>query len=96
MICRVHDLVERLSFACIGLGGQDIYRILQAADNIASAAMWAVVHMTYARKVYTDGRSLAHADFKPSPEGHTGGSLNMVPAYVGYVLANALIGVTRS
>ena len=57
-----------------GLGGLDIYRMLRAADNIASAAMWSVVHMTYARKVYTDGRSLAHADFKPTPEGHTGGS----------------------
>src|SRR5690606_35605618 len=36
------------------------------------------------------------ADFKESPQGHTGGSLNMVPAYVGYMLANALTGSTRS
>ncbi|HWV58499.1 MAG TPA: hypothetical protein VNZ57_13680, partial [Longimicrobiales bacterium] len=34
-------------------------------------------------------------DFKPRPEGHTGGALNMVPAYVGYLAANALTGQTR-
>lgn len=95
-VCRIHDLVEDLAGSHTGLGGQDIYRMLRAADAIASAAMWAVVHMTYARRVFTNGCPLAHADFKPSPEGHTGGSLNMVPAYAGYMLANALTGTTRS
>jgi phosphoketolase len=70
--------------------------ILAAADRVASAAMWLVVHETYARSVYLDGRPLAAADFKPAPEGHTGGSLNMVPAYTGYLAANALTGVTRA
>jgi len=51
--------------------------------------------MTYARSVFPDGRLLAAEDFKECPEGHTGGSLNMVPAYVGYLTANALTGHTR-
>jgi hypothetical protein len=46
--------------------------------------------------VRLDGRALQAGDFKADPEGHTGGSLNMVPAYVGYLTANALSGVTRS
>ena len=33
--------------------------------------------------------------FCSQPEGHTGGALNMVPAFVGYLLANALTGTTR-
>src|SRR3546814_6294441 len=34
--------------------------------------------------------------FKTTPEGHTGGSLNMVPAFVGYLAANALSARTRA
>jgi phosphoketolase len=94
--CRVHDLVDRLAGAGSGVSEKDLYRLFAAADDIASAAMWTVVHMTYARRVHIDGRPLEHKDFKQSPEGHTGGSLNMVPAYVGYMLANAITGVTRS
>lgn len=74
----------------------DVFELLRAADRIASAAMWLVVHQTYAQNVYLDGRPLAAGDFKPKPEGHTGGSLNMVPAYAGYLAANALSGTTRS
>jgi len=33
-----------------------------------------VVHETYARNVYLDGRNLTPEDFKPQPEGHTGGA----------------------
>lgn len=94
--CRIHDLHHHLSKSGTGLGEDGMYRMLQAADDITRAAMWAVVHMTYARRVFLDGRPLGQDDFKPEPEGHTGGSLNMVPAYVGYLLANALSGVTRS
>jgi phosphoketolase len=71
------------------------YEILRAADRIASAAMWLVVHETYARNVHLDGRPLGPEDFKSDPEGHTGGALNMVPAYAGYLAANALAGLTR-
>lgn len=72
-----------------------VFDVLAAADRLANAAMWLVVHMTYARRVRLDGAPLEAQDFKPSPQGHTGGSLNMVPAYVGYLAANALTGHTR-
>jgi len=72
------------------------YGRLRAADRIASAGMWLVAHMTYARRVRLDGRALDAEDFKPQPEGHTGGALNMVPAYAGYLAMNALDGVTRA
>jgi phosphoketolase len=70
--------------------------LLAALDRICRAAMWIVVHQTYARNVYLDGRPLQREDFKPRPEGHTGGSLNMVPAYAGYLAANVVSGFTRS
>lgn len=70
--------------------------LLQAADVICNMAMWLTVHMTYTQKVHLDGRLLEIDDFKVTPQGHTGGALNMVPAYVGYMLANALTGNTRA
>lgn len=73
-----------------------VYRLLAAADRIVSAGMWLAVHMVYARSVHLDGRALEAADFKADPEGHSGGSLNMVPAYVGYLAANSLSGITRA
>lgn len=79
-----------------GRRADDVWRLLCAADRLASAAMWLVVHMTYAKRVRVDGEALQASEFKPTPDGHTGGSLNMVPAYVGYLLANALTGRTRS
>src|SRR5687767_15917029 len=84
---RVQAMADALS--------ADVWAVLHAADRVASAAMWLVVHETYARSVYLDGRALKREDFKPAPEGHTGGSLNMVPAYTGYMAANALTGITR-
>ncbi len=72
------------------------WQMLTAADRLCSMGMWLTVHMTYARRVYLDGRPLNSDDFKENPEGHTGGALNMVPAYVGYLLANALSGKTRA
>jgi phosphoketolase len=79
-----------------GANIDQLLALLCAADQLANAAMWLVVHMTYANKVRFDGQPFTHEDFKKNPQGHTGGSLNMVPAYVGYMLANALSGVTRS
>ncbi|AHL74716.1 xylulose 5-phosphate 3-epimerase [Stutzerimonas stutzeri] len=73
-----------------------VYRLLQAVDRLGSAGLWLVVHMTYARRARLDGSAMDAEDFKPSPEGHTGGSLNMVPAYAGYLGLNALTGTTRS
>jgi phosphoketolase len=93
---RVLALAEELATRGEQGDGAGLYDVLAAADRIASAAMWLVVHETYARNVYVDGRPLAPDDFKLSPEGHTGGSLNMVPAYVGYMAANAITGLTRA
>src|SRR5581483_21130 len=93
---RVHEMAGELVARRAAASAADVYRLLAAADRLASAAMWMVVHATYARSVYTDGRDLAAEDFKPHPEGHTGGALNIVPAYVGYLTADALAGVTRS
>ncbi len=74
----------------------NLYRLLTAADHLTSAAMWTVVHMTYATRVDLSGAPLQADAFKPTPEGHTGGSLNMVPAFVGYLAANAISATTRS
>jgi phosphoketolase len=92
---RVATLVADLVAAgCVN--GDAALRLLAAADRLACAAMWTVVHMTYATRVDLSGHPLPADAFKPAPEGHTGGSLNMVPAFVGYLLANALTGKTRS
>ncbi len=93
---RVHRMVTRLGEAGVAGDGVPAWELLRAADRIASGAMWLVVHETYARNVYLDGRPLGPDDFKPHPEGHTGGALNMVPAYTGYLAIDALTGVTRS
>src|SRR3546814_2972342 len=69
---------------------------LAAADRVTSAGMWLVAHMTYSQRVRTDGATLGIDDFKTTPEGHTGGSLNMVTAYAGYLLMDSLDGVTRA
>ena len=93
---RVHEMAQLLVTQARAPATDAVFRLLTAADRIASAAMWLTVHMTYARRVRWDGQPLAPSDFKATPEGHTGGSLNMVPAYVGYLAANSLTGHTRS
>jgi phosphoketolase len=93
---RVFAMAELLAARGVQGDGLPLFDLLYAADRVASAGMWLVVHETYAQSVYLDGRDLAPEDFKPHPEGHTGGALNMVPAYVGYLAINALTGLTRS
>lgn len=93
---RVRKLVSDLVGHNPGLTAANAWKLLRAADRLTSAAMWLVAHMTYARRVHLNGSPLEAWDFKATPEGHTGGSLNAVPAYVGYLLANALTGHTRS
>src|SRR3546814_18796907 len=58
--------------------------------------MWLVAHMTYSQRVRTDGATLGIDDFTTTPEGHTGGSLNMVPAYARYLLMASLAGLTSA
>lgn len=72
-----------------------VYELLRALDRLASAGLWLVAHMTYAQRVRLDGAELQPEDFKATPEGHTGGALNMVPAYAGYLTLNALSRQTR-
>ena len=93
---RVFSMAERLAVLGLRGDGVSLFHLLSALDRVTSAAMWVVVHETYARNVYLDGRDLLADDFKPKPEGHTGGSLNMVPAYAGYMAINAITGHTRS
>ena len=93
---RVRAMVRALEPRPARVGAPSAWDVLHAADRIASAGMWLVVHETYARSVYLDGRPLGADDFKPRPEGHTGGALNMVPAYAGYLAVNALTGFTRA
>jgi len=93
---NVRALAARLAAEGRRGDGEPFFEVLAAADRVASAAMWLVVHETYARRVRLDGAPLEAEDFKPSPEGHTGGALNMVPAYTGYMAANALAGITRA
>jgi phosphoketolase len=92
---RIAALAERLAARGMRGDGIPLYALLHAADRVAAASMWLVVHATYAQNVYLDGRPLGPEDFKVAPEGHTGGALNMVPAYVGYLVANAVAGITR-
>jgi phosphoketolase len=93
---RMHTMVDLLCKRGTVPDRKTAYRVLAAVDKVTSAAMWLVVHMTYAQNMHLDGRALGPADFKEHPEGHTGGSLNMVPAYAGYLAINALTGMTRS
>lgn len=73
-----------------------VYEKLIALDRLTAAGMWVVVHMTYANRLHVDGQPLEAEDFKKQPEGHTGGALNMVPAYAAYMTLNALTGETRA
>ena len=93
---RVFAMAELLMAGESQGDGVPFFDMLYALDRVTSAAMWVVVHETYARNIYLDGRELAAKDFKPNPEGHTGGALNMVPAYAGYMAINAITGHTRS
>ncbi len=93
---RVYSMVRRLVTDNQVVDAATAYARLSAADRVASAGMWLVAHMSYAQRVRLDGGPLVAGDFKANPEGHTGGALNMVPAYVAYLAMNALDGRTRS
>lgn len=94
-VARVEALVARLLQDGRIASAEAAYGLLAAADRLACMAMSVVAHMTYARCIDLSGAPLDADDFKPAPEGHTGGSLNMVQGFVGYLLANALTGQTR-
>lgn len=56
---RIHDLAQVLVAEGKASDTSAIYRTLWAADRLAVAGMWLTVHMTYADRVYTDGREMA-------------------------------------
>jgi phosphoketolase len=93
---RLQDLLHAARRGELALTEPQAESVLAATDRLANAAMWLVAHMTYARRVDLSGHPLSAEDFKPSPEGHTGGSLNMAVAFAGYLAANALSGHTRA
>ncbi len=93
---RVYKMAQHLALQGVVRDAREVFESLHATDRIASAGLWLTAHMPYARTVYLDGRDLGVEDFKEEPEGHAGGSLNMVLAYVGYLAINAITGVTRS
>lgn len=93
--CRLYDLAELLVVRGLQADLDTVFAFLQAADRLSAMGCWLVGHMTYARHIHLDGRALGESDFKLDPQGHTGGSLNMVPAYVAYLTANALGHFTR-
>lgn len=92
----IADFAQQLVSANKQPNTEAVYEKLIALDQLTAAAMWLVVHMTYANKVRLDGADLEQADFKVTPEGHTGGALNMVPAYAAYMALNSLTGETRA
>ncbi|HQT55100.1 MAG TPA: xylulose 5-phosphate 3-epimerase, partial [Phenylobacterium sp.] len=92
---RVFRLAEQLAARGLARDQEEVFAVLAAADRLASATMWTVVHMTYAERVDLSGAPLPADAFKLAPEGHTGGALNVAPAYIGYLAANLLSGATR-
>ncbi len=98
IIRHAPNVVRQAKILAPALNGATAARfadLLWAADRIASAAMRITAHMTYATRVDAKGRALGKGDFKRTPEGHLGGSLNVAIAYAGYMAANALSGITR-
>src|SRR5690554_1937492 len=93
---RVQALARKLVADGLQPDTDTVYQKLAYLDRLTSAGLWLVVHMTYCNRVDISGAPLAAQDFKASPEGHTGGALNMVPAYAAYLALNNLTGQTRS
>ncbi|MFO7992839.1 MAG: xylulose 5-phosphate 3-epimerase [Marinobacter sp.] len=93
---QVRHMAGELVSAAFQPDTATVYRKLASLDRLASAGLWLVVHMTYTKRVDPSGAPLLPRDFKASPEGHTGGALNMVPAYAAYTALNNLTGKTRS
>lgn len=91
-ICSLYEDLNKHS----AIKQEDFFDYLIAADKLSNVGLWLTVHMTYAKNVSLNGRALDASDFKEKPEGHTGGALNIVPAYIGYLLANILSGKTRA
>jgi len=73
----------------------EFYEKLIALDILTNQAMWLVVHMSYCKRIDLSGNKLSQDYFKREPQGHTGGSLNMVPAYMGKLALNNITQTDR-
>ncbi|MAW82487.1 MAG: xylulose 5-phosphate 3-epimerase [Parvularcula sp.] len=93
---RLDALLRQAANDELAVSEAEARELFAATDKLANAAMRLVAHMTYARHVDMSGAPLQPDDFKADPQGHTGGSLNMVIAFCGYLAANALSGCTRA
>ncbi len=93
---RLDALLRQAANGELAVSETEARDLFAATDKLANAAMRLVAHMTYARRIDLSGAPLKKEDFKLDPQGHTGGSLNMVIAFCGYLAANALSGCTRA
>ena len=93
---RLQSILQNADRGLLALTQTEAADVFSATDRLANAAMWLIAHMSYARRVDLSGAPLKAEDFKPSPEGHMGGSFNMAIAFAGYLAANALSGHTRA
>ena len=93
---RLQSILQAAERGDLALAPADVPDIFSATDRLANAAMWLIAHMSYARRFDLTGAALEAEDFKQTPEGHMGGSLNMAVAFAGYLAANALSGHTRA
>lgn len=96
------ETVERVQWMVSDMLSTDLidsedvaYKALSALDVLTNQAMWLVVHLSYAKQVDLSGTDLPQSAFKREPQGHTGGSLNMVPAYMGKLALNHLTNMDR-
>ncbi len=92
---RMGDLIELLhgSGRCERTLSIALFR---AADLLCNQGLWLTAQMGFVKSVHLDGSKLNAEDFRSTPEGCNASAMNMVPAYVGYLLANALTGKTRA
>ena len=86
-----HQLVRR---AATGPGQR--LPAVPRLDRLTASALRIVVHMTYARRIAWTASRCRPRISRHSPRGQTGGALNMVPAYAGYLALNVLTGKTRA
>ncbi|HLZ09366.1 MAG TPA: hypothetical protein VKT80_12300 [Chloroflexota bacterium] len=92
---NVFEMVDRLSVE----RGREVlvplFEALYAADRVASADLWLIIHDIYAHYIYLDGRDLAARDFKPDPDVPAIGSLNLAAARAGYAAIRSIMGEIR-
>lgn len=79
-----------------GLDREAFFELMRGLDLLTNAAIRTVAHMTYARNVHLDGRDLVPEDFKEKPQGHMGGSLNVIPGYAAYLAYDVATDQTRA